>query len=95
MHLLGSFARGVQLYADFERDCLELAMILPYPLERIKAAVREVASQSFRPNHTMPKHLYSLIMAKWGVEQRDLCNEGCLEKFYALLETEGQENKET
>lgn len=70
-----------------------------YPLEQITDAVKQVAYGTTHPNHLMPAHIRRLIVNKQYVEQssKDLqiqavivfpfeCEQGCLKKFYALLE---------
>jgi hypothetical protein len=101
--MLGSIARNLQLIADFQRDCIELATILPYPYEQITEAVKQVAYGSTHPNHQVAGHLLRLIKNKWIVEVTPKalqtytflefpyeCKQGCLEKFYALLQPKEQ-----
>ncbi|SRR6266487_2440624 len=92
------FLQAYSLAADFERGCIELATLLPYSVEQIKEAARQVGCESTHPSHWIPEHLHRLIMNKWIVEQtpEDFqiqaivefpfeCDQGCLGKFYALL----------
>lgn len=96
--MLGNIARNLQLIADFQRDCIELATLLPYPYKQVEEAVRQVAYGSTHPNHSVPAHIRRLIENRWYVEQTPVdmrwrvvllyptdCEQGCLEKFYALL----------
>ena len=88
----------VQVEADLERDCIELQALIGSPLStsQFQAIVVEVACQSTHLNHTVPKHLCSLLKDKWRREDepqqfRDQwlpfeCGENCLSKFLALLE---------
>jgi len=93
-HLLQRYSA----YADFERDCIELATLLPYPLEQIKRAAKQTAYASTHPNYWVPGHLCRLIKNKRHLEKMPApfplsallvfpteCEQGCMKRFSLLL----------
>ena len=91
--------------ATYELDCIKLREYIEqttgvsYPFAQVKEAVKQVACESWHPNHSVPAHILRLVVNKQYVEQTPKalqihvllqfpfeCEQGCLKKFYALLQ---------